>query len=126
MHFCGDVFNIYLLNTLYILWCFFMGATVTTRVSNDIAKDLKKISREEELDVSSVVRRLLSKSIKEWKINHALEEYALGRITMWKAARYAGISLREMMDLAAKKGVPLQYTVRELQEDYEAAASGSR
>ena len=100
-----------------------MGATVTTRVSNDIAKDLKKISKEEELDVSSVVRRLLSKSIKDWKLEHALREYQEGRVTMWKAARYAGVSLREMMDLAAKKGVAMQYTLEELREDYEAASA---
>ena len=42
---------------------------------------------------------------------------------MWKAARYAGVSLREMMDLAAKKGVAMQYTLEELREDYEAASA---
>jgi len=100
-----------------------MGATVTTRVSDDIAKDLKKISKEEELDMSSVVRRLLSRSIREWKVEHALEEYRKGRITLWKAARYAGVSLREMMDLAASRGVSLQYTVDDLKEDFEAASA---
>jgi predicted HTH domain antitoxin len=114
------VFNLYLFNTPYIKGIF-MGATVTTRVSDQIAKDLKKISREEELDMSSVVRRLLSRSISEWKVEHALKEYLEGSITLWKAARYAGLSLREMIDLAAEKGFTLQYTLEDLREDFEAA-----
>jgi len=99
-----------------------MGATITTRVSDDIAKDLKKISKVEELDISSVVRRLLSRSIRDWKVEHGLEEYRKGRVTLWKAARDAGVSLREMMDLAASHGVSLQYTIDDLKEDFEAAA----
>jgi predicted HTH domain antitoxin len=95
-----------------------MGATVTTRVSDGIAKDLKNISKEEELDVSSVVRRLLSRSIKEWKVDHALEEYQNGSITLCKAASIAGISLREMMDNANGRGIALQYSLVDLREDF--------
>ncbi len=97
-----------------------MGVTITTRVSDEIAEEIKKISEIEKLDKSAVIRRLLVDAIKEWKIEHALNQYKDGKITIWKAARIAGLSLREMLDLAAKKGIPFQYKLEDLREDFEA------
>lgn len=95
-----------------------MGATITTRVSEKIEKEIRSISEREQLDRSTVVRRLLVEGIKDWKIKYALEQYSEGKITIWKAARMAGVSLRQMLDIAAKKGIPFQYTLEDLREDF--------
>ena len=50
-----------------------MGATITTRVSEDIEKEIRSISEREQLDKSTVVRRLLMEGIRDWKIKYALE-----------------------------------------------------
>lgn len=99
-----------------------MGVTITTRVSKEIEKQIKAISRVEQLDKSAVIRRLLTDAIKKWQIEHALKQYKEGKITIGKAAKIAGVSLRQMIDLASERGVPFQYTIKDLQEDYEAAA----
>lgn len=95
-----------------------MGATITTRVSDEIEEEIRSISKREQLDRSTVVRRLLVEGIKDWKIKYALEQYSEGRITIWKAARMADVSLRQMLDIAAKKGIPFQYTLEDLREDF--------
>jgi len=95
-----------------------MGATITTRVSDEIEEEIRSISKREQLDRSTVVRRLLVEGIKDWKIKYALEQYSEGKITIWKAARMAGVSLRQMLDIAAKKGIPFQYTLEDLREDF--------
>ena len=95
-----------------------MGVTITTRVSEEIEGDIRSISEREQLDKSTVVRRLLMKGIKDWKIKYALEQYSEGKITIWRAARMADVSLRQMLDLAAKKGIPFQYTLEDLREDF--------
>ncbi|MGB2728808.1 MAG: UPF0175 family protein [Halobacteriota archaeon] len=95
-----------------------MGVIITTRVSEEIEKEIRSISEREQLDRSTVVRRLLMEGIKDWKIKYALEEYSEGRVTIWRAARMAGISLRQMLDIAAKKGIPFQYTMKDLREDF--------
>jgi predicted HTH domain antitoxin len=95
-----------------------MGATITTRVSEDIEKEIRSISEREQLDKSTVVRRLLIEGIRDWKIKYALEQYSDGKVTIWRAARMAGISLREMLNIAAKKGIPFQYTIEDLREDF--------
>ncbi len=94
-----------------------MGVTITTRVSEEIEKEIRSISEREQLDRSTVVRRLLMDGIKDWKIKYALEQYSEGKVTIWRAARMAGVSLRQMLDIAAKKGIPFQYTLEDLRED---------
>jgi len=98
-----------------------MGVTITTRVPDEIAKTIKHISRTEHLDKSATIRRLLAKSVREWKIDDALKDYKEGKVTLWKAARLSDVSLREMMTIAAKKGIPFQYSLDDLREDYKAA-----
>ncbi|MCK4735835.1 MAG: UPF0175 family protein [Methanophagales archaeon] len=95
-----------------------MGVSITTRVSEDIEKEIRSISDREQLDRSTVVRRLLVEGIKDWKIKYALEQYSDGKITIWRAARMAGVSLRQMLDIAAKKGIPFQYTIEDLRADF--------
>jgi len=72
----------------------------------------------EQLDRSTVVRRLLVEGIKDWNIKYALEQYSDGKITILRAARMAGVSLRQMLDIAAKRGIPFQYTIGDLRADF--------
>lgn len=97
------------------------GITITTRVPKEMDREIKDISKIEQLDKSAVIRRLLTDAIKKWRVEHALKQYKDGKITIAKAAKFAGVSLRQMMELASKGGIPFQYTIRELREDYEAA-----
>lgn len=100
-----------------------MGTTITTRVPNDIEKKIESISRIEHLDKSTVVRRLLSKAVQDWQIDHALAQYRDGKITIGRAAKMVGLPLREMIAIAAKKGIPFQYSLDDLREDFQAAES---
>lgn len=68
----------------------------------------------------AVIRRLLVKAVKEWKTGKPLKDYANGKITLWKAAEISDVSLSEMIDLEAKKNIPVQYTIEDLLEDFSA------
>ena len=108
------VCNHYLLNTN-------MGTTITTRVSEDLEKNIEKISHIEHLDKSTVIRRLLSNAVQEWMIDHVLTQYQQGKITIGRAARMVGIPMREMIAIASRKGIPFQYSLDDLREDFQAA-----
>lgn len=95
----------------------FVTKIISTRVSEQIAKDLKEIEEDEKADRATVVRKLLVSAIQQWKIQKALRLYREGKVTLWRAARLAGITLREMMELAAKEGIRFQYTKKDLEED---------
>lgn len=98
-----------------------MTEVISTRVSEEIARDLKEIEREEKTDRATVIRKLLARAIEEWKTERALRLYREGKVTLWRAARLAGITLREMMKLTAEEGIQFQYSEKDLEEDIEAA-----
>jgi len=98
-----------------------MTEVISTRVPNEIARDLREIAKEEKADRATVIRKLLARAIEQWKIERALRLYRERKVTLWRAARLAGVTLREMMELAAKEGIQFQYSEKDLEEDIEAA-----
>ena len=98
-----------------------MTEVVSTRVPEDMAKDLEEIEKEEKTDRATVVRKLLAKAISQWKLEMALSLYGDGKITLWKAAMIAGLSVWEMVDIVRKRKIPFHYTYDDFREDFEAA-----
>jgi predicted HTH domain antitoxin len=98
-----------------------MTEVVSTRVPEDMAKDLQEIVREEKTDRATVVRKLLAKAICDWKLERALTLYGDGRVTLWRAAAIAGLSLWEMIEVVRERKVPFQYVYDDFREDFEEA-----
>jgi len=98
-----------------------MTEIVSTRIPDSVARDLEEIEKEEKTDRATVIRKLLARAIEQWKIERSLRLYQEGKITLWRAARLAGVTLREMMEQAAKKGIQFKYTEKDLEEDIKAA-----
>lgn len=90
------------------------------RLSQEILDALKKLAKDESKDRSEIVRELLSLGIKEKRLHRAIQRYKEGRITLWKAAREAEISLWEMIEVARERKIEAQYGVKELEEDLKA------
>ena len=90
---------------------------VGTRLPSELVRELAFIEEVEQSDRSTTVRRLLSKAIQQWKLEHYVRLYGDGKLTLARAARDAGVSLWEMMDYARARKVPAQYDLKELQRD---------
>jgi predicted HTH domain antitoxin len=98
-----------------------MTEIVSTRVSDSMSRDLEEIEKEENSDRATVIRKLLAQAIAERKLERALKLYCNRKITLWKAANLAGVSLWEMMDIAKERKIPIQYDAESFQDDFEAA-----
>lgn len=98
-----------------------MTEVISTRISDNLAEDLEEIEKEEKTDRATVIRKLLARAIGQWKIERSFRLYQEGKITLWRAARLAGVTLREMMEQAARKGIQFKYTGKDLEEDIKAA-----
>ena len=94
--------------------------TITTRVPDEIYRDIKKIESEEKTERAEVIRRLLAEAIKRWKLKRALDTLREGKMTLRSAAKLAGLTYIEMMDEVEKAGIPANYTIADLQLDLEA------
>jgi predicted HTH domain antitoxin len=98
-----------------------MTEIVSTRVPDDMAKDLAEIEKEEQADRATVVRKLLAQAIGEWKLERALTLYRDGKITLWKAAKNADLSLWEMMEIIRERKIPFRYAYEDFRDDFEKA-----
>jgi len=98
-----------------------MTEIVSTRVPDDMAKDLEEIEKEEKTDRATVVRKLLARAIAQWKLEKALTLYSDGKVTLWKAAKIADLSLWEIMDIIKERKIPFRYTCEDFRQDFEMA-----
>jgi len=92
---------------------------VTTRLPREMLREVEKLAEEEKVDRSELIRRLLDSALRQKKTEEALESYREGKVTLWKAAEMASVSLRQMMELAKVKQIPVPYTLDDLRRDVE-------
>jgi len=97
-----------------------LPVTVTTRVDEDLAEAIDEVAKREGMDRSTVIRRFLSKAVRDWLIERSLADYENSRLTLWQAASSCGLSLWEMINEAKKREVHVPYTLEELTEDLKA------
>lgn len=94
-----------------------MGS-ISVRIDDSVIDDLSKVEKKWQADRSEVIRRLLVKSVQEWKIENSLEEIKLHRKSIGKAAEECGISKWEMLDLVKQRNIDwTNYTQEDLKKD---------
>lgn len=94
-----------------------MAEVMTARLPSDLEKDLTLVAKQEHLDKSTALRRLLSKSLAEWKKEYAISQYKEGSFSTEQAAKAAGLSIWAFFDLLQQKKIPLNYDKEELESD---------
>lgn len=94
---------------------------MSTRLPPEIKKEIEWYAKKEKVARSVALRRILERGLKEVKLEHALDEYARGRVTLWKAAELAGLSLWEMTDVVRKRRIGIRYTPEDLADDLRVA-----
>ncbi len=103
-----------------------MGEVISARVPKALVRDIERIRNIEKTDRATVLRQLLAKAIADWKKEHSLNLYRDGKISLWRAARVAELSLREMMELAASRNIVFHYSEQDLEEDISAVTSAPK
>lgn len=94
-----------------------MGSTLTTRIPDDLAAEIERISDEEQLDKSAVARRLLERAVTDRKRDVAFERYERGELSLGSLAEEADLSIRETLVQLRERGVHFQYSMESLRED---------
>ena len=95
----------------------FMSETITLRLPPQTAKKLKEIAKKEGKDRSTLIRELLENGVKEKSVEQAVELYRTGQVTAWKAAQLAGVSLWAFYKVFEQKGIIIQYSEHDLEQD---------
>ena len=97
-------------------------SNLQVRLGDDDTEDLDKLARELGLTRSEAARRALAEGMRRLRMERALVRYVNGEITLARAARDAGVTIGEMADVAADRGIPyFRYPPDELRKDVERA-----
>jgi len=82
-----------------------MSSVLSVKLEKEKMKILEEIASEEKTDRSAVARKLLDMGIKQWKIDKAVQLILSGKVSVWRAAELADISLREMLDILNERRI---------------------
>jgi predicted HTH domain antitoxin len=94
---------------------------LTFRIDEETYREIEETADRENMDKSTVARRLLKAGIEEARKSRALKQYREGKWSLWKAAGEAGISLRDMMDLLMENRIPMNITLEDVDEAWREA-----
>ena len=90
---------------------------LTLRLPEDVLEKIDNIARREGKERSEVIREILKIGLRDKFIEDALKAYKEGKVSIWKAAKIAGLSLWEFVEILKDKSIEIQYGIRELEED---------
>ncbi len=93
--------------------------TTSVRLPEDVIQEIEKMSREEGIEKGTLIRKLLTESLREYRIKKAMEMYREGKTSLWKAAEIAGITYREALEELKKRSIPFRYDLEDLEIDME-------
>ncbi len=76
------------------------SSTISVRLDRPVLKELEEIEQKWQTDRSETIRRLLIKSIEEWKRKTVVDLFAEHKISIGKAAKLLNVSISEMLNVA--------------------------
>ncbi len=70
-------------------------STVSTRISKELEEELNEFMKEEKLEKSVALRKLISEGLDEWRKDKAVELLKNGEISFIRAAEMSGMDVWE-------------------------------
>jgi len=95
--------------------------TVSVRISDDEKAELDKVAELLEQDRSTTMRQAIREGVETLRTRHAVERYQSGDVSVNEAARLAGVSIAEWLELAHDRGLTTQLDETDLSFDAERA-----
>lgn len=95
--------------------------SISARIPDDDADELEEVAALLGEDKSTVIRKALREGLDELRIRLAIERYQSGEISVNQAARIAGVSLAEWLEIARERNLTTQLSPEDLQADADAA-----
>lgn len=97
--------------------------TINVRVPDDLLDTLDRLSDEEGLNRSTVIRRLLERGYNEFMLERAADRYRREDITISEAADLAECTLWEMERYLVQEGYTSEYSIADLEREFGAIQS---
>lgn len=93
--------------------------TISVRVRRDQAEEIDALAEERGVDRSAKMRELLAIALSEARLRTALDQLREGRVSVWRAARLAGVTYRGMLNAMREHNVPFPLSEDELRREID-------
>jgi metal-responsive CopG/Arc/MetJ family transcriptional regulator len=94
-----------------------MGEAIGIRLDDDTLKKIEELSKEETIDRSTAIRKLVQLGYQNIMKQKAYEKYKRGEITMSQASRMAMLTIWEMEKFMVEQGFTSSYSVEDLENE---------
>lgn len=91
--------------------------TISIRLPDQYLLEIEEACKLEVLDKGTMLRKLIGEALKEYHIKKAFDLYTDGKISLWKAARIAGLTYRGALEELKKRNIPFRYEKEDLNSD---------
>ncbi|MFD1586821.1 UPF0175 family protein [Halorientalis brevis] len=95
--------------------------TISARLSEAELEELETVADLLEDDRSTTIRKALEEGLQELRIREAVGRYQQGDVAVNEAARLAGLSVAEWLDVARERNLTTQLSAADLRRDADNA-----
>jgi predicted HTH domain antitoxin len=95
--------------------------SISARIPDDEEKALEEVADLLEEDKSTTIRKALHQGLYDLRVRVAIERYQSGEVSVNEAARIAGVSLGEWLEIARERNLTSQLSPDDLEADADAA-----
>ena len=94
-----------------------MSEAIGIRLDKVFLKKIEKLGKEEVMDRSSTIRKLVYIGYNDFMKRKAAEDYMKGKITMSEAANNAEITIWEMEKFLVESGYKSDYSIEDIDRE---------
>lgn len=95
--------------------------SISARIPDDDEEALEEVAELLGEDKSSVIRKALREGLSDLRVRLAIERYQSGDVSTNQAARIAGVSVADWMEIAREHNLTTQLSPDDLDADAETA-----
>lgn len=95
--------------------------SISARIPDDEEATLEEVAELLEEDKSTTIRKALQEGLRDLRVRVAVERYQSGEVSVNEAARIAGVSLSEWLEIARERNLTSQLSPEDLETDAESA-----
>jgi len=94
-------------------------SSISARIPEEDERVLEKVDELLDEDKSTVIRKALREGLSELRIRRAIERYQSGEVSTNQAARMAGVSVAEWLEIARDRNLTSQLAPEDIAADVE-------
>jgi predicted HTH domain antitoxin len=95
--------------------------SISARIPDEDEEELDEVAELLGEDKSSTIRKALREGLEDIRVRAAVEQYQSGDVSANEAARIAGVSIAEWLEIARERNLTTQLKPEDLESDADAA-----